>query len=114
MKTLSRFHVTVGLLAAIPWVAGAQSAGPSGLRAKLDASIASNQRAIVTELVELVSIPNLVGDAENIEKNSAAVRSLRGQRRNSDATLVAVERGEVRIVRVGSFSAARLLVGEVR
>jgi acetylornithine deacetylase/succinyl-diaminopimelate desuccinylase-like protein len=76
MRRLSRFHVTVGVLAAIPWVAGAQSAGPSDVRARLESYIDSNQRSIVNELVELVSIPNLVGDADNIEKNSAAVRSL--------------------------------------
>jgi acetylornithine deacetylase/succinyl-diaminopimelate desuccinylase-like protein len=76
MKGLSRFNLTVGVLAALPLVAAAQSAGPSSLRTRLDAYIDSNQRSIVNELVELVSIPNLVGDADNIERNSAEVRSL--------------------------------------
>ena len=80
MKRLSRFHIVAGVLAAIPWVVAAQSAQPPALRATLDAYVDSHQRPIVNELVELVSIPNLVGDTENMERNSAYLRGMLDRR----------------------------------
>ena len=76
MKRLSRFHLAAGALAAIPWVVAAQPAAPPALRAPLDAYVDSHQRPIVKELVELVSIPNLVGDTENMVRNSAYLRAM--------------------------------------
>ncbi len=80
MKRFSRFHIVAGVLAAMPWVVAAQPSGPSALRATLDAYVDAHQRPIVNELVELVSIPNLVGDAENMERNSAYLRAMLDRR----------------------------------
>ncbi len=46
------------------------------IRAALDRYIASHQRAIVSELVELVSIPNTPADTENIRRNAQLLRDM--------------------------------------
>src|SRR5919206_4971451 len=38
--------------------------------------VASHQRAIVSELVELLSIPNVAADTENIRRNAALLRDM--------------------------------------
>jgi acetylornithine deacetylase/succinyl-diaminopimelate desuccinylase-like protein len=50
--------------------AAAQVAGPE-LRAAVERHVAANQKAIVAELVELLSIPNVAADRENIRRNTA-------------------------------------------
>jgi acetylornithine deacetylase/succinyl-diaminopimelate desuccinylase-like protein len=45
-------------------------------RAMLERYVASHQRAIVSELVELVSIPNTVADTENIRRNAVLLRDM--------------------------------------
>lgn len=57
----------------------AQSAAPSGLRSTLETYIGSHQRAIVSELVDLLSIPNLVADTDNIERNASYLRDMLGR-----------------------------------
>jgi hypothetical protein len=46
------------------------------LRAALDRYVASHQRAIVSELVELLAIPNTAADSENIRRNAALLRDM--------------------------------------
>ena len=58
-----RLGVLSCLLAASVWTRAAQPA--SDLRSALEAHLGSHQREIVNELVDLVSIPNVVSDAEN-------------------------------------------------
>jgi acetylornithine deacetylase/succinyl-diaminopimelate desuccinylase-like protein len=52
----------------------------SGLRAQIDAWVRANQKAIVTELVQLLAIPNVAADKENIRKNATAIRDLLARR----------------------------------
>src|SRR4051812_5307848 len=52
------------------------AAPPAGLKQKIDAWVTANQRAIVTELVDLLAIPNVAADRENIQKNAARVREM--------------------------------------
>jgi acetylornithine deacetylase/succinyl-diaminopimelate desuccinylase-like protein len=58
----------VALLCAAP--ARSQPTGPD-LRAAVDRHVFANQRAIVGELVELLSIPNVAADQANIARNTA-------------------------------------------
>ena len=62
--------VAVGVLASMPWLIAAQPGPPSGVRQALDAYVASHQRPIISELVDLLSIPNVGADVENIERNA--------------------------------------------
>ncbi|MBI3047756.1 MAG: M20/M25/M40 family metallo-hydrolase [Acidobacteria bacterium] len=57
-------------------LAGGAIAPAQDVRAALDRYIASNQRAIVSELVDLVSIPNTAADTENIRRNVQLLRDL--------------------------------------
>ncbi|MBI4887835.1 MAG: M20/M25/M40 family metallo-hydrolase [Acidobacteria bacterium] len=45
-------------------------------RAALERYVASHQRAIVLELVDLVSIPNTAADSDNIRRNAALLRDM--------------------------------------
>ena len=56
------------------------AAPPAGLKQKVDAWVAANQRAIVTELVELLAIPNVAADRENIRKNATRLREMLARR----------------------------------
>jgi acetylornithine deacetylase/succinyl-diaminopimelate desuccinylase-like protein len=56
------------------------SAQPSGLKQKVDAWVAANQRAIVTELVDLLAIPNVAADRANIRKNATRLREMLARR----------------------------------
>jgi acetylornithine deacetylase/succinyl-diaminopimelate desuccinylase-like protein len=49
---------------------------PAGLKQKVDAWVTANQRAIVTELVDLLAIPNVAADRENIRKNATRLREM--------------------------------------
>lgn len=68
---LRRTGLAVILLLAAGAVAPAQE-----VRAALDRYIASNQRAIVSELVELISIPNTPADTENMRRNAQLLRDM--------------------------------------
>ncbi len=57
-----------------------QAAPPAGLKQKVDAWVTANQRAVVTELVELLAIPNVAADRENIRKNATRLRELLAKR----------------------------------
>ena len=46
------------------------------LRAALERYVASHQRAIVSELIELLAIPNTPADSENIRRNAALLRDM--------------------------------------
>jgi acetylornithine deacetylase/succinyl-diaminopimelate desuccinylase-like protein len=72
-----------GLLVAV-LLAGQAVAPAQDIRAALDRYVASHQRAIVSELVELVSIPNTPADTENIRRNAQLLRDM--LRRRSFAT----------------------------
>ena len=55
-------------------------APPAGLKQKIDAWVTANQRAIVTELVDLLAIPNVAADRENIRKNAVRLRDMLAKR----------------------------------
>jgi acetylornithine deacetylase/succinyl-diaminopimelate desuccinylase-like protein len=65
--------VGLSLLFAAAWVGTVRTQGP---RPALDGYIASHQRAIVSELVELLSIPNVTSDTENIRRNATLLREM--------------------------------------
>jgi len=47
-----------------------------GTRSTLEGYVASHQRGIVSELVELLLIPNVAADTENIRRNAALLRDM--------------------------------------
>lgn len=57
-------------------LAGHAVAPAQDVRAALDRYIASHQRTIVSELVELVSIPNTTADTENMRRNAQLLRDM--------------------------------------
>lgn len=79
MSERLRLCLVCCLLGATAWVKTAQPGAPSGLRSTLQAYIGSHQRAIVSELVELVSIPNVASDTENIRRNATFLRGMLGR-----------------------------------
>ncbi|OFW03032.1 MAG: hypothetical protein A3I61_05400 [Acidobacteria bacterium RIFCSPLOWO2_02_FULL_68_18] len=65
----------IGLVAAL--TLAAQGVAPAQeARAGLDRYVASHQRAIVSELVDLISIPNTPVDAENMRRNAQLLRDM--------------------------------------
>jgi acetylornithine deacetylase/succinyl-diaminopimelate desuccinylase-like protein len=66
----------VCLLAATAWAGAAQRSGSSTLKSAVETFIASNQRMVVTELADLVSIPNVSSDTENIRRNASYLRGM--------------------------------------
>lgn len=48
----------------------------STLRSQVDAWVRANQRAVVRELIELLKIPNIAADRENIRKNAELLRDM--------------------------------------
>ena len=54
----------------------AASPRAQALSAAVDAYVASHQREIVSSLIDLVSIPNVKGDAANLRRNATAVGDL--------------------------------------
>jgi acetylornithine deacetylase/succinyl-diaminopimelate desuccinylase-like protein len=49
---------------------------PSDLRSRVEAHVESHQRQIVSELVELLSIPNVAADRANIRRNAGHLRGM--------------------------------------
>src|SRR5687767_7704635 len=76
--TLQRCLVTSCILAmfGVPL----PGAPPAGLKQKIDAWVTANQRAIVTELVDLLAIPNIAADRENIRRNAVRLRDMLAKR----------------------------------
>jgi acetylornithine deacetylase/succinyl-diaminopimelate desuccinylase-like protein len=80
MMRFWRFSVVACSLASMPWVTSAQADGSRGLRPMLEAYIDAHQRPVISELIELLSIPNLVADTENIERNASHLRRMLDRR----------------------------------
>jgi acetylornithine deacetylase/succinyl-diaminopimelate desuccinylase-like protein len=68
---------TVGLAGAGVLAAAGQS---SGLRSQVDAWVRANQRTVVRELVELLKIPNVAADRDNIRKNASVLKDMFARR----------------------------------
>ena len=62
-----RIAVELSLILAIAWLGTVRT---QGTRSALEGYVASHQRAIVSELVALLSIPNVAADTENIRRNA--------------------------------------------
>jgi acetylornithine deacetylase/succinyl-diaminopimelate desuccinylase-like protein len=60
--------------------AGAALSAQPNLRTQIDAYVRANQKAIVTELVTLLKIPNVAADKENIRKNATLLREMLARR----------------------------------
>ena len=84
MNAQSRRTVIVALVLAAMWqmVSRAQDT-----RAALERYVASQQRAIVSELVGLLSIPNTASDSENIRRNAVLLRDML-RRRNFTTEII--------------------------
>ena len=76
--TLQRCVVISCVLAAFG--ASVFAVPPAGLKQKVDSWVNANQRAIVTELVDLLAIPNVAADRENIRKNAVRLREMLAKR----------------------------------
>ena len=61
-------------LAIVLAAASIAAAPPVNLRATIDAWVANNQKALVLSLAELLAIPNVAADRENIRRNAAWLR----------------------------------------
>jgi len=72
-----------GFVLVLLLAAGATSPAQD-IRAAIDRYVAANQRAIVSELLELVAIPNTPADTENMRRNAQLLRDM--LRRRSFAT----------------------------
>jgi acetylornithine deacetylase/succinyl-diaminopimelate desuccinylase-like protein len=66
-----RYLVFLSALLTVPLAA----APPSNLRAAVDGWVQANQKPLVSSLVELLAIPNVAADRENIRRNAAWLRS---------------------------------------
>jgi acetylornithine deacetylase/succinyl-diaminopimelate desuccinylase-like protein len=76
-----RFAATaVALAICVALASNLHAAPPAGLKQKVDAWVAANQRAIVSELVDLLAIPNVAADRENIRKNATRLREMLARR----------------------------------
>src|SRR5258705_11103952 len=76
--------VGLSLILAAAWLAPGRAQDP---RTALNDYIASHQRAIVSELVELLSIPNVTADTENIRRNAMLLREMLRRRSFSSEIL---------------------------
>ena len=76
--------VVLSLILAAAWLAPGRAQDP---RTSLDAYVASHQRAIVSELVELLSVPNVTADTENIRRNAMLLREMLRRRSFSSEIL---------------------------
>jgi acetylornithine deacetylase/succinyl-diaminopimelate desuccinylase-like protein len=56
------------------------AAQPADLRGKVDAWVTAHQGALVTELVDLLRIPNIAADRANIQKNAVVLQKMLQQR----------------------------------
>jgi acetylornithine deacetylase/succinyl-diaminopimelate desuccinylase-like protein len=68
MKTITIASVSLVLSAAVA------AAPPANLRATIDAWVLKNQKALVSSLAELLAIPNVAADRENIRRNAVWLR----------------------------------------
>jgi len=68
-----RLSVGLSLILATAWLGTVRT---QGTRSTLEGYVASHQRAIVSELVELLSIPNVTTDTENIRRNAMLLREM--------------------------------------
>jgi acetylornithine deacetylase/succinyl-diaminopimelate desuccinylase-like protein len=73
MTAHRRRGVALSLILAAAWVGTVRTQSP---RSALDGYVASHQKAIVTELVDLLSIPNVTADTENIRRNATLLREM--------------------------------------
>jgi acetylornithine deacetylase/succinyl-diaminopimelate desuccinylase-like protein len=74
MPTTHRcLRVGLSLILAFAWLGTVQT---QDTRSALERYVASHQRAIVSELVELLSIPNVAADTENIRRNAVLLREM--------------------------------------
>jgi acetylornithine deacetylase/succinyl-diaminopimelate desuccinylase-like protein len=74
-KTMTARLCRAGLVLILA-LAGAVVSPAQEIRAALERYVASNQRAIVSELIELASIPNTPADTENIRRNALLLRDM--------------------------------------
>jgi acetylornithine deacetylase/succinyl-diaminopimelate desuccinylase-like protein len=58
----------------VPWGPASAGPAPADFRAKIDAWVQKNQKALVSSLVDILSIPNVAADRENIRRNAAWLR----------------------------------------
>lgn len=71
----------LAVLPAFFLVLSTQSSGrASDLRSSVEQYVTAHQTAIVTELVELLSIPNIAADRANIRRNAEHLRTMLGRR----------------------------------
>ena len=61
-------------------VTGLAAAPPANLRSTIDGWVQRNQKALVTSLVELLAIPNVAADRENIRRNAVWIRDYLSKR----------------------------------
>lgn len=73
MTAHRRLTVGLSLILATAWQGSFRA---QGTRSALEGYVASHQRAIVSELVELLSIPNITADTENIRRNAVLLRDM--------------------------------------
>jgi acetylornithine deacetylase/succinyl-diaminopimelate desuccinylase-like protein len=98
MRVSLRLVVGASLIAA---TSGAVTLRGQDTRAQLERYVDSHQRAIVSELVDLVTIPNTVADTENIRRNASQLRSML-RRRNFSVEILETDSnplvwGELRV-----------------
>ena len=80
MPKVLRVAVLPLAAAALAAVSAPLTAQSTGLRAQVEQYVAANQKAIVGELVELLSIPNVAADRENIRRNTAWLQATLARR----------------------------------
>ena len=73
MTPYRRLVILLSLMLATGWQGSFRA---QATRSSLEGYVASHQRAIVSELVELLSIPNVTTDAENIRRNAMLLREM--------------------------------------
>jgi acetylornithine deacetylase/succinyl-diaminopimelate desuccinylase-like protein len=73
MTTQRRLAAGLSLIITLAWLGIVRT---QGTRSALDGYVASHQRAIVSELVALLSIPNVAADTENIRRNATLLREM--------------------------------------
>ena len=61
-------------------LAGVAAMPPANLRATIDAWVQRNQKALVASLVELLAIPNVAADRQNIRRNATWLRDYLAKR----------------------------------
>ena len=71
--------ILASLIASTSLVLAAEQA-PASLRQQVDAWVRANQQAIVRELVQLLAIPNIAADRENIRKNADLLQQMLARR----------------------------------